>query len=101
MVKHSARRCDDHGDTSEHLVKSVVDQAHLSPLPLLFRPVLWQYDHALWLFPSPHLLVLADKAAPFDWTYNGCQTFNPSSFGRDQSFSVYFPATKTVQQSSC
>jgi hypothetical protein len=49
-----------------HLAKSVLDQATLCPLPATARPVHWQYDHALHLYPQPHLAVLADRAARYD-----------------------------------
>lgn len=35
------------------LVQTILDQAHLAPLPLPVRPVLWDYDHALRLYPMP------------------------------------------------
>lgn len=36
-----------------------------------------QHDHALALYPVPHVLVLADSV-PSDWTtFEGCQVFNP------------------------
>lgn len=35
------------------LVQTVLDQAHLAPLPISVRPVLWDYDHALRLYPMP------------------------------------------------
>ena len=37
---------------NQHLVKSVVDQAHLCPLPPSEAAVYWQLDHALWLHPA-------------------------------------------------
>ena len=36
-----------------------------------------QHDHALALYPVPHVLVLADSVAA-DWTrFEGCDVFNP------------------------
>jgi DNA polymerase epsilon subunit 2 len=40
----------------EQLVMSILDQAHLSPLPLHARPIHWELDHAMRLFPLPHLV---------------------------------------------
>lgn len=35
------------------LVQTVLDQSHLAPLSLQVRPVLWEFDQALRLFPLP------------------------------------------------
>lgn len=35
------------------LAQTLLDQAHLAPLPLTVRPILWGYDHALRLYPMP------------------------------------------------
>ncbi|WFC97212.1 DNA-directed DNA polymerase [Malassezia brasiliensis] len=43
------------------LVSTLLDQAHLCPLPQPVRPVLWEYAHALRLYPMPSALVLADR----------------------------------------
>lgn len=91
----------DHSDTSvmaEHMVKSIVDQAHLCPLPLVSRPLLWAHDHAMWLFPSPHLVVVADKVEGYTFTYGSTTGMNPGSFGSDLSFVVYQPAERKSQQ---
>lgn len=34
-------------------MQTVLDQCHLSPLPLSVRPTLWDYDHTLRLYPMP------------------------------------------------
>ena len=53
------------------------------------RPVIWEYDQALRLFPLPTALILADKYLPYDVTYEDCHVFNPSGFaGSDYSWSV-------------
>ncbi|KAJ1953450.1 DNA-directed DNA polymerase epsilon, subunit B, partial [Linderina pennispora] len=44
----------------KHLVRTVVDQGHLCPLPQRIRPVYWAYDHAMRVYPIPDVLVLAD-----------------------------------------
>lgn len=102
------------------LVQTVLDQAHLAPLPLTVRPVLWDYDHALRLYPMPttvsvpspppnrHLegptrctdlsaplvaqLVLADSFEPYKLVYERCLVFNPGSFNRRRfGWSTYHP----------
>lgn len=82
---------DEISDLSEHVVKTVCDQAHLCPLNLATRPIYWNYDHALRLYPLPHALVLADVVDQFEWTYEGCEAFNPGCFSSDFSFVVYWP----------
>ena len=62
------------------LVKTILDQAHLSPFPLADRPVLWDYAGSLQLYPLPTALVLTDpEAPPFALTYEGCHVMNPGS----------------------
>ncbi|KAK6520582.1 DNA-directed DNA polymerase epsilon, subunit B [Arthrobotrys conoides] len=63
------------------LVKTILDQSYLSPYPVNIRPVLWDYTHALTLFPLPNYLILADSSTPpFTVTYEGCHVVNPGSF---------------------
>ncbi|KAF3919953.1 hypothetical protein AA313_de0206050 [Arthrobotrys entomopaga] len=63
------------------LVKTILDQSYLSPYPINIRPVLWDYTHALTLFPLPNYLILADSSTPpFTVTYEGCHVVNPGSF---------------------
>lgn len=78
---------------TEHLVKSIVDQAHLCPLSQYARPVYWCYDSALRLFPLPHIIVLADHYDQYQMSHAGCGVFNPGSFASDFSFVVYRPST--------
>ena len=40
-------------DLKKFLVSTVLDQAHLVPLAQRIRPVLWDHDHALSLYPMP------------------------------------------------
>ena len=63
------------------LVKTILDQSYLSPYPVNIRPVLWDYTHALTLFPLPNYLILADSSTPpFTVTYEGCHVVNPGPF---------------------
>ncbi|MCJ1249226.1 DNA-directed DNA polymerase epsilon, subunit B [Trapelia coarctata] len=64
--------------TARKLVKTILDQGHLSPFPLTSRPVLWDYAGALQLYPLPSALILVDpEASPFNVTYEGCHVMNP------------------------
>ena len=72
-----------------------------SPLPVAQAPVYWQHDHALWLYPAPHMVVLGDRteqqaSAKFEDT----ELVNPGCFADDGSFAVYRPATREVEFSA-
>ncbi|KAL5995452.1 hypothetical protein ACLOJK_025514 [Asimina triloba] len=41
-------------DPFEHLVATITHQSHLCPLPLTVQPIIWNYDHCLRLYPTPH-----------------------------------------------
>ncbi|KAJ3143556.1 DNA-directed DNA polymerase epsilon, subunit B [Geranomyces variabilis] len=84
----------------QHLVATILDQAHLSPLPISVRPTYWAYDHAMRVFPQPHLLVLADRYDAYAVDYEGCKAVNPGSFpNQEYGFMVYWPATRTCESS--
>lgn len=86
---------------SRKVVKTLLDQGHLSPFATDIRPVVWDLDHALTLYPIPSALVLCDTtASAFDLTYNGCRTVNPGKFisGRRLRYMEYRPASKKVTQ---
>ncbi|MCO5589717.1 hypothetical protein L7F22_043685 [Adiantum nelumboides] len=87
-------------DLKKFLVSTVLDQAHLCPLPSWARPILWDFDHTLRLYPMPSALVLADKFQRYDLTYEGCHVFNPSSF-REGNFcwTTFYPATGKAERS--
>ncbi|PVV03480.1 hypothetical protein BB560_002061, partial [Smittium megazygosporum] len=86
------------GSFEEKIVKTVINQSHLSPLPTRINPVFWGYDHCLRLFPSPTLLVLADKYEPYNLVYNEVLAMNPGSFALNGfKFMVYLPSNKSVQ----
>lgn len=87
-------------DLKKYLVSTVLDQAHLSPLPGWARPILWEFDHTLRLYPMPSALILADKFQRYELTYEGCHVFNPSSF-REGNFcwTTYYPASGKAERS--
>mmetsp|Transcript_5497 Transcript_5497/g.20762 ORF Transcript_5497/g.20762 Transcript_5497/m.20762 type:complete len:632 (-) Transcript_5497:1071-2966(-) len=85
----------------KHLAATLVQQAHLTPLPIQQTPVYWDYDHALRLYPAPHCVILGDRTeqqalAKFEDTAFA----NPGCFADDGSFAVYFPATRAVEFSA-
>lgn len=93
------------------MVQQLMDNAHLAPLPLSVRPIYWEFDHALRLYPMPTAvrsdpsrpstagltraavqLILADKFDPYKLQYDDCLVFNPGQFSRKQfSWSTYYP----------
>jgi DNA polymerase epsilon subunit 2 len=85
-----------------------LDQAHLVPLSLTVKPVLWEFDHTLRLYPMPTTLVLADHSATsFDLTYElgeggadgKCHVFNPGSFlGSHCGWRTYHTDTRISEQ---
>ncbi|BGP27219.1 DNA-directed DNA polymerase epsilon, subunit B [Rhodotorula toruloides] len=85
------------GDLRKALVQTILDQAHLAPLPLTVRPVLWDYDHALRLYPMPTTLILADSFDPYKLVYERCLVFNPGSFQR-RIWSVYHPHMSEIKE---
>lgn len=60
------------------VVKTILDQGHLSPFAKNLKPIIWHLDHTLHLSPIPSVLILSDPSSPaFDVTYNGCRCLNP------------------------
>jgi len=84
------------------LAESILRQGHLLPLPLEARPVYWELDHSLRLDPLPHLLVLADRVDQYYYETEeaeGTKAVNPGSFSSDGSFMVYYPSSRSVEES--
>uniref|UniRef100_A0A060T8D2 DNA polymerase epsilon subunit B n=1 Tax=Blastobotrys adeninivorans TaxID=409370 RepID=A0A060T8D2_BLAAD len=78
------------------VVRTLLDQGHLSPFPISTRPVSWEYDHTLYLSPLPSMLVLADPTTPkFKVTYQGCHVINPGLFLEKNTINwmEYVPST--------
>ncbi|SPO25719.1 related to DNA polymerase epsilon subunit B [Ustilago trichophora] len=88
-------------DLKKFLVSTVLDQAHLVPLAQRIRPVLWDHDHSLSLYPMPTALVLADAYDRYELTYEGCHVANPGSFrsGNTFAWTTYYPATRRTEPS--
>lgn len=78
--------------------KSIICQSHLTPLSLSVIPVYWKYDHALQIYPTPDLIVAADKYEAYETTYSNCHVINPGLFPKnDYSFKVYVPALDLIE----
>ncbi|POM65779.1 DNA polymerase epsilon subunit [Phytophthora palmivora] len=61
-------------DISKHLAKTLIDQAHLCPLPLMANPINWDFDSSLQLFPAPDVLILGDSTEQFQLGYSAIET---------------------------
>ncbi|EDO40154.1 predicted protein [Nematostella vectensis] len=98
MCRNSLHLPSDMKDIPNQLLKTLLAQAHLCPLPLHVRPVYWGYDASLRVYPIPDLLILADKYDPYTCSALDCQSTNPGSFPRsDFMFKVYWPSSKEVE----
>ena len=85
-------------DMFESLVATQLRQAHTHPVSLEAQRVMWEYDHALSLYPAPHALVMADQTEVAHHLYEEATLcMNPGSFGVDGSFLCWLPnATNTA-----
>lgn len=77
--KFGSNRCSIEKVKLFQLVKTLLSQSHLIPLPIYVSPVYWQFDHSLRLYPLPDLLVIADKYDPFTVKESDCTVINPVS----------------------
>mmetsp|Transcript_20466 Transcript_20466/g.36796 ORF Transcript_20466/g.36796 Transcript_20466/m.36796 type:complete len:377 (+) Transcript_20466:66-1196(+) len=84
---------------SRHAIKTVLDQGHLSPLPLSASPVYWQYDHALRLYPFPDALIVGDRVDQYYENYEECDAINPGPFSNGFNFVVYRPIGEILRKS--
>lgn len=90
--------------TGRTLMRTILDQSHLSPFPLSTRPIYWAYSSSLRLFPSPTVLVLADTAMPaFSLSYNGTLAINPGKicWGKEGGWMEYSAATRECIRRTC
>ncbi|KAF2069294.1 hypothetical protein CYY_009385 [Polysphondylium violaceum] len=94
MRRHCIIEPSDEWDISQHLIASICSNGHLCNLSIEDRPIYWNYDHALSVYPLPNVLVLGDKADQYEHNSHEMICINPSSFSTDFSFSHYIPATK-------
>ncbi|KAL6440025.1 hypothetical protein ACFW04_002988 [Cataglyphis niger] len=82
----------------KHFAKTIISQSHLTPVPLQVVPIYWKYDHALQVFPTPDLIVIADNFGTYTTDYSDCYVINPGMFSKNNfSFQVYVPAINQIQ----
>jgi DNA polymerase epsilon subunit 2 len=83
---------------SDHLVRTICDQSHLCPLPINVKPVFWNYDHAMRLYPLPNFITLSDQSSRFVIEYEGSKTLSPGSFAIDSTFASISPLSGQVNE---
>ena len=84
---------------NDHLMKTLIDGAHLSPLPAYEAAVSWQHEHTLWLHPAPDVLVLCDRQNQWQTSYEETLGFNPGEFSTGFSWMTYYPKTRGAEES--
>ncbi len=89
------------GNPPELLVRTLLEQSHLCPVPQSICPLYWNLDQAMYLYPIPDVLILGDSYDQYvvrerEPDYLAC---NPGSFGADTSFVVVRPSTLEVEES--
>ena len=69
---------DESTQAARELVKTILDQSHLTPFPLNVQPTYWAYDHVLRVYPLPTAVVMCDGSGwgEFKVTYEGCSVIN-------------------------
>ena len=79
----------------EQMCQTLLNQGHLSPFTMQVRPLAWEYEQSLCLFPIPDLLVVFDNCDAFNISHSDCTVANPSSFSKnDFIYLSYFPVLK-------
>ncbi|KAK7380120.1 hypothetical protein VNO78_32543 [Psophocarpus tetragonolobus] len=97
LMPPSTEETDDH---FQHLVATITHQSHLCPLPLSVQPIIWNYDHCLYLYPTPHTIVLGDRSPQKAFKYTGITCFNTGSFAIESTFVAYRPCSQEVELSA-
>lgn len=70
----------------------------MTPLSLSVIPIYWKYNQALQIYPTPDLIVAADKFEAYESSYSNCHIINPGLFPKnDHSFKVYVPALNLIE----
>ncbi|KAL6950743.1 hypothetical protein ACO0QE_000024 [Hanseniaspora vineae] len=84
------------------VVKTILDQGHISPFLPSARPINWDLDHTMHMYPLPSFISLCDTSANrFDVTYNGCKVINPGTFfgeRRKIHYTEYVPSLRKAYQ---
>ncbi|XP_018579685.1 DNA polymerase epsilon subunit 2 [Anoplophora glabripennis] len=84
-------------EIADCVVRTVINQGHLSPLSLNSLTVHWDFDYCLRLYPLPDLIVIGDKSEAYQGKHKGCHVVNPGSFCESGfQFKSYTPFTDSL-----
>lgn len=73
-------------------MRTILDQSHLNPFSPQISPSHWDYDHCLEVYPTPDILVVAEKSTSATSREEGCLCVNPGSFATSEySFAMVYP----------
>eukprot|EP01128_Nolandella_sp_AFSM9_P006982 TRINITY_DN3709_c0_g1_i1.p1 TRINITY_DN3709_c0_g1~~TRINITY_DN3709_c0_g1_i1.p1 ORF type:complete len:518 (-),score=54.45 TRINITY_DN3709_c0_g1_i1:27-1580(-) len=75
----------------DHLVETLASSSHLCPLVESSKPIYWNYDHALRLYPLPDAVIIGDQFQSYSTIYDECMFLNPGPFHLEYSFINYEP----------
>jgi DNA polymerase epsilon subunit 2 len=79
-------------------IKTLLQQAHLCPLPISVQPRAWELDHSLTLYPNPDYLIISERSKSSCKEVAGTVGINPGSFSTcNFSFVMFYPLTGVVQ----
>lgn len=81
----------------DEMVRFLLDQGHLVPLPLEESNILWAHDHALRLYPLPHAVFIGGVSQPFECKHQGSTFCSVGPFHRDASFYSYHPLKDVLE----
>lgn len=79
------------------MVRILLDQAHLAPLPLQESNIMWDFDHTLRLYPLPDAVFVGGVSQPFEGEHKGCIFCSVGPFYRDGCFHAYSPIKEYVE----
>ena len=95
MRRHSILQAladeNDMGKHADNFTRTIIDQGHLSPLPMATNPIYWQHDQTMRLYPLPDIVITGDNFTSYQKQYLNCRVANPGSFPTDFNFLVYRP----------
>jgi DNA polymerase epsilon subunit 2 len=82
------------------MARTVLEQGHLSPVPLAVQPQYWTLDHSLRLQPLPDAVIVGESQDPYTHTHAGATVMCPGQFAGEGSFLLYRPALGRVELSA-
>jgi DNA polymerase epsilon subunit 2 len=80
----------------DQVCATVLQEGHLCPVPLEYQPIVWEWDHAMWVYPLPSGLVLADSEPTARSQFDTCSCLNPGSLPNG-SFGAWDPKENEME----